>query len=353
MSALFLSWRNPNTPPENIFVYGRLNFSMCWRDAPALSLSSGQSAKSCPSSLVKIVSVFKMDPAIGKCTRRPSERVLFQLASDTDKRLCYPRANPTDWHMAVRYGTRCLHMNSIINGFKYTEQPSNATERLLRNLCRAWLLCASKSGVLTQAPILPLAAVGWNTELTTALQASASRETPGIINGGQFISERLRLVAEDSITRYPGDIVEIGCDTGESSRFLAELAQRHGRRLIAIDPWFATPERPEGASFARFQENIRSYANVVDVVRRSSLDADVKDMVSQRALAFAFVDGLHTYYAALSDIRMVSHCRGVIAVDDVSYGLQIMLALRHAARILGRAAVHAPPCKEGYLTPST
>ena len=90
---------------------------------------------------------------------------------------------------------------------------------------------------------------------------------------------------------------------------------------------------------------------MVDVVRRSSLEAEVKALVAKRELAFAYVDGLHTYYAALSDIQMVSHCRGIIAVDDVSYGFQIMLALRHAAHALHRSAVYASPCKEGYLIP--
>ena len=244
-------------------------------------------------------------------------------------------------------------MGSFINAFQYTERPIGATQRALRNLCRAWLLVASRSGVLAQAPLHPPAAGDWNEDLTAAILASAARESREVINGGQFIAERLRQVAEDSVARHPGDIVEIGCDTGESSRFLAELAQRHGRRLIAIDPWFATPERPEGASFALFQQNIRPFASVVDVVRRSSLEPEVKALVSARELAFAYVDGLHTYYAALSDIRMVSHCRGTIAVDDVSYGLQIMLALRHAAHIFRRTAVYAPPCKEGYLIPAT
>ena len=244
-------------------------------------------------------------------------------------------------------------MKNWVDAFKYTEQPTSATERLCKNLCRAWLLSAKRGGLLAQAPLHPLSDAKWTADLTSALMTSATRERPEIITGGQFIAERMRLIAEDSILRNPGDIVEIGCDTGESSRFLAELAQRHGRRLIAIDPWFATPERPEGTSFARFQENIRPFAHVVDVVRRSSLDADVKALVSQRSLAFAYVDGLHTYYAALSDIRMVSHCRGTIAVDDVSYGFQIMLALRRAARLLQRTAVYAPPCKEGYLIPAT
>jgi hypothetical protein len=242
-------------------------------------------------------------------------------------------------------------MVSLLNAFKYTEQPNSATERLLRNLCRLWLLAGSRCGLLLQAPLQPLSAGGWSSELGAVLSASALREVPGIINGGQFIGERLRAVAEDSLARHPGDIVEIGCDTGESSRFLAELAMRHGRRLIAIDPWFATDARPEGVSFGCFQENTRPYAAVVDVVRRSSLDAEVKALVAGRALAFAYVDGLHTYYAALSDIHTVSHCRGAIAVDDVSYGFQIMLALRRAARQLGRTAVYAAPCKEGYLSP--
>jgi hypothetical protein len=63
----------------------------------------------------------------------------------------------------------------------------------------------------------------------------------------------------------------------------------------------------------------------------------------------AYVDGLHAYDAALSDIRSVSHCAGPIIVDDVGYNCEVMWAMRQGAIELGRAAVHLPPAKEGYL----
>lgn len=244
-------------------------------------------------------------------------------------------------------------MSYLIDTFKYSEMPTTTSDRLLRDLRCAWLLVAHKSGLLAQATLAPLTQGGWSAELTASLQASASREVPSVINGGQFIAERMKQVAEDSVKRYPGDLVEIGCHIGETSRMLAEIAQRHGRRLIAIDPWYTSTQAPDGGAFARFQDNIKPFVDVVDVVRQSSLDEAVKKRVSQRALAFAYVDGLHTYYAALSDICMVAHCRGIIAVDDVSYGISIMLAMRRAAHVLGRTAVYATPCKEGYLTPPT
>jgi hypothetical protein len=66
----------------------------------------------------------------------------------------------------------------------------------------------------------------------------------------------------------------------------------------------------------------------------------------------AYVDGLHTYCAALTDIRTVSHCLGPIIVDDVSYAFEVMLAMRQGAHELRRSAVYLPSAKEGYLIAS-
>jgi predicted O-methyltransferase YrrM len=244
-------------------------------------------------------------------------------------------------------------MGFFSDAFQYSEEPRTATGRIGKNLRRAWLLALGRTGLLPLAPTQSPARAPWSDGLKQAVLASAARERPDVGMGGQWIHERMRLIAEESVANHPGDLVEIGCDRGESSRFLAEIARRHGRRLIAIDPWFATPERPEGVSFACFLDNIREHRDIVDIVRESSLADATKTMVRRRELSFAYVDGLHTYYAALSDIRMVRHCRGVIAVDDVSYGFQIMLALRRGARLLQRSAIYAPPCKEAYLAPSS
>ncbi len=169
--------------------------------------------------------------------------------------------------------------------------------------------------------------------------------------GGEQQRNRIRTVAEYCLSVYPGDIIEIGCYIGETTRILVEVAQANGRRVVAVDPWETGTQNCSGVEYAQFQANIKQYADCVDVLRLSSLSPEAIQHVKQRKLAMAFVDGLHTYEAALSDIRTVSHCAGIIAVDDVSYSFDVMLAMRHAAHELGRKAVHLSPAKEGYLLP--
>ena len=48
-----------------------------------------------------------------------------------------------------------------------------------------------------------------------------------------------------------------------------------------------------------------------------SLDVDIIKKIKSINICFASVDGLHTKEACYSDIMSVSHCSGVIAVDDV------------------------------------
>ncbi len=72
-------------------------------------------------------------------------------------------------------------------------------------------------------------------------------------------------------------------------------------------------------------------------------------MAKRRLLSFAFIDGLHTYAACLSDIRTVSHTLGAIAVDDIRYMDELMFAFRRGAYITGRIPLHLAMCREGYL----
>lgn len=169
--------------------------------------------------------------------------------------------------------------------------------------------------------------------------------------GGEHQKSRIRIVAEYCLSVCPGDIIEIGCYIGETTRILAEVARANGRRVIAVDPWESGTQNCTGVEYERFLANIKEYADCVDILRLSSFSPEAIQYVKQRKLAMAFVDGLHTYDAALSDIRTVSHCAGIIAVDDVSYGAEVMLAMRHAAHELTKKAVYLPSAKEGYLVP--
>jgi len=162
-------------------------------------------------------------------------------------------------------------------------------------------------------------------ELSAVLHSAASKE-PGSRNlprwslGSIQQRERLALVAELCARRYAGDFVEIGAYEGETTRRLAEVARKYpNRRVIVVDLWKPGIGPVKGGEYSTFLKNMEPYADIIDVMRGSSLDKDIMSLVRERPLAFAFVDGLHTYAACLSDIRTVSHTLGAIAVDDIRY----------------------------------
>jgi predicted O-methyltransferase YrrM len=225
-----------------------------------------------------------------------------------------------------------------------------------RSAYRANLYIRQLFGNIRQSPLCSKEALP--PEIQSRLFELSSREInpPSVFSepcafGGEHQRTRIRTVAEYCLSNFPGDIIEIGCHIGQTTRILAEVAQTKGRRVIALDPWETGTQNCSGVEYEQFQENIKPYADCIDILRLSSFSPEAIQSVKQRPLAMAFVDGLHTYDAALSDIRTVSHCAGIIAVDDISYSFDVMLAMRQGAYELGRKAVHVPPAKEGYLLP--
>ncbi|GGA21617.1 class I SAM-dependent methyltransferase [Okeania sp. KiyG1] len=164
--------------------------------------------------------------------------------------------------------------------------------------------------------------------------------------------KRIAQVAEYCIKGWSGDLIEIGCFRGETSKLLAEVAQKYDRRLIALDPWELGTQNCKGGEYETFLKNIEPYKDVVDIIRLSSLDEKAIALVKNRELCFAFVDGLHTYDACLKDIETVAHCQGIIAVDDLLWCADVERAFQKGAEIIQRSKLNFPLCREGYLVPS-
>lgn len=171
---------------------------------------------------------------------------------------------------------------------------------------------------------------------------------------------RLEMVAQYCARTWPGDLVEIGVLHGETTRVLAQVAQEHDRRMIAIDPFDdANPKyaRPGYGSnyYQSFLDNTEPWRDIIDVVKLSSMDPEAIQYIEARPLCFAFVDGLHTYKACLSDIVAVGHCKGIIAVDDIHLRDQTCQTLLHAywdgAIALRRLPMDNALSREGYLIP--
>jgi hypothetical protein len=169
--------------------------------------------------------------------------------------------------------------------------------------------------------------------------------------GGRWQSERVAAMADLSLEEHPGDIVEIGCCAGVTTKLLAEVASRRGRRVIAIDPWIPGTQNCDGGEYEVFLRNIEPWKAAVDIWKASSLALETTRRLAERKLAFAFVDGLHTYEACRSDFAAVSHAEGLIVADDMRYNREVCLALRLAAHRLGRRVFQVPRFREGLMLP--
>lgn len=165
----------------------------------------------------------------------------------------------------------------------------------------------------------------------------------------RYRNERVAIIACFCAERYTGDIVEIGCHAGNMTRQFAEIAREYGHRVIAVDPWIPGQEQCQEDTYALFQKNISAYQNTVDVIRKPSQEREAIAYIQQRDLCFAYIDGLHTTKAAFSDIAAVSHCAGLICVDDIDSSPGV--AFRQAAERLGRRMLYHEKFIEGYLLP--
>ncbi|MDY7022778.1 MAG: class I SAM-dependent methyltransferase [Cyanobacteriota bacterium] len=174
-------------------------------------------------------------------------------------------------------------------------------------------------------------------------------------HGAHRQKERMIRVAEYSVQENSGDIVEIGCFQGEITKELAKIARKYNRRVIAVDPWtpntkirIARQVYRSQDCFEMFLKNIEPYKDIVDIVRQSSLTADTVDLIREKSLSFAFVDSSSTYEACLQDIQTVSHCAGIICVDDINH-TPLYKAFLKGAESTHRRQVYIPICREGYL----
>lgn len=127
-------------------------------------------------------------------------------------------------------------------------------------------------------------------------------------------------VADLAIQQHGGNLVEIGAAEGKASVALAEVAKRHGKRLLVIDPYNGQQEGTE-ALFAQFKAAVAPYGDTVIHLRASSHEpSSVQQMVDTKP-CFVFVDGLHYEWAAYHDIRaahLALPVGGWVCVDDTN-----------------------------------
>ena len=158
--------------------------------------------------------------------------------------------------------------------------------------------------------------------------------------------ERIPAIAALAVRKFPGDIVEIGCASGLMTVKLAEIARRNNRQVIAIDPWQRDLKDGISPDFEGFLKRTEKYKGTIEVSHCESQDETVIESLKKRTIAFALVDGKHTYEAALSDIGAVYHA-GVICTDECLWDWPMLRAVHEGAG--QRQKIRHPFCKEGYV----
>lgn len=119
-------------------------------------------------------------------------------------------------------------------------------------------------------------------------------------------------ILADTALALGGDVVEIGCRRGTSTRYIHAGLDRHGRgRVFAVDPnheWGEAPDWPR---------RVVIHAQSPDYVLPD--DADVR---------WGFVDGNHTYDAVCGDVRRLV---GLGATTILLHDTRSIPELRRAA----------------------
>ena len=137
---------------------------------------------------------------------------------------------------------------------------------------------------------------------------------------GGSIHQRARLkeIAELALENYEGDILEIGCHIGITTSIYAELAQKHGRKVVVIDPWDGRQQGNQSV-YDQFMKNTEDYHDIIEINRMGSQEKEAIELIKSREFAFCWIDGLHTPFACKSDIEACHGQIGIQAVDDLSW----------------------------------
>ena len=173
----------------------------------------------------------------------------------------------------------------------------------------------------------------------------------GLHMGCNLRQKRWLIAAEYSLQRHPGDLVEIGVLSGGTTIHLAKLANRYGRRVIAVDPWVWDADyKGKGGctetTHDEFYARMKDYLHIVDVIYDFSERA--ADTIKARDICFGLIDGAHFYDPCKRDIETLWYCAGIIALDDL-WMEGVKRAFLEAGEKQGREAFYHDRLAEGYL----
>jgi predicted O-methyltransferase YrrM len=184
------------------------------------------------------------------------------------------------------------------------------------------------------------------------------RESPGYSKelGGYLFRKRQKFLAELAVKSCPGDLIEIGVLSGDTSVLLADVARRYNRKLVCIDNWptegIAAPYRLDLAEEA-FYKTMEPYKDVYELWRVDAHDPETLKRIGSRQWCYALSDDGHLYSEHLAELcALLPVTTGIVVADDVYYHNDVKDAMRDAAaKTSGWRILHAEnlQLREGYL----
>lgn len=160
----------------------------------------------------------------------------------------------------------------------------------------------------------------------------------------------------------PGNLLEIGCGAGLTTKIFLEAANKWNRRVLAIDPfedaWNSMPSGyGEPYPYQTFQSMVAGIDQRLTLCRNLSVSSyAVQALKDAGQIAFAFLDGLQYQSNVVKELEMMQNAGvSVICLDDVNRLTdvsQVPLALREFLDSDGCQYVSAEvnrPLIEGYL----
>jgi len=155
------------------------------------------------------------------------------------------------------------------------------------------------------------------------LDTLAMQELPGKASTLQIghlkQRERIALLAERCCQKREGDLIELGVYSGDTSKILAIIARKYGRKLICVDPFpMGTPWELGEKIHAVFETNMRPFSDVVIFHHADAHSPEMVAEIQKRRYAFSMSDDGHELWHHIVELRaLLPVTDGLLLADDV------------------------------------
>jgi len=139
--------------------------------------------------------------------------------------------------------------------------------------------------------------------------------------GGGYFRDRIEEVARRCCHAMPGNMIEIGVYSAQTTEHLAKVAREFDRKVIACDNWLPGDSYRLDEVEIVARERMADYADVVDIWKADAHEPHTIERIQKLDLCFGLSDDGHQYahhYSELTTLLPIMK-GGVIAVDDIYF----------------------------------